>query len=53
MTDDELLDAVVNLPSRSGYIKILTAVVKIIIEPDGHLLVSKALLKQAIEKELW
>ena len=30
----------------------LRAVAEIIVEPDGQLLVSKALLKQAIEKEL-
>ena len=33
-------------------IKALRAVVGILAEPDGQLLVSKALLKQAIEKEL-
>ena len=61
MTHDELLAKInrYNDGIEAGliwttdvFIKALRAVVEIIAESDGQLLVSKALLKQAIEKEL-
>ena len=51
MTHDELL-AKIAFDSAHHLREALRAVVELIVEPDGQLLVSKALLKHAIEREL-